>query len=189
MSTAEIDSSNPSAFAIAVVFGGGIGLTLSQMLGFSGDVGFLAGSTILFVFLAYLITSDRRKKVENKVEALENEIIALRRSIYENFITTLGEHKDSLEEKDNVLRSIESIREELLAGRINRFAMGVVRPYKSIKDIQGFSKDAGAVIRRMRDIEGFKGVVITAKAIEILKQEADEELKTISERGWSDEAN
>jgi|GEM_PF-5395857 len=51
-SVANKESNLPSVFALSMVFGGGIGMVASNLLGYTGGPGFVIGSLGIFLFLA-----------------------------------------------------------------------------------------------------------------------------------------
>lgn len=66
--SATLEKPRPSVFAIAVVFGGTSGLTISSLLGVTGGGGFLLGTFVVFIALSSAVLISRARS-EQHVES------------------------------------------------------------------------------------------------------------------------
>lgn len=75
---------NPSIFAIAVVFGGSLGMTTAALFGIDAGGGFILGSAILFVLLA----------IAQRTELLGEALLAANRKLLTELHRISSPHGD-----------------------------------------------------------------------------------------------
>lgn len=182
-------SIKPSAFAVSVVFGGGLGLTISQIVGFRGDAGFLIGFVSIFVFLAFSIWKYNAGKNIARINELENEIIDMRKALYKKFIGESILFEEPKEEQDDLKHSIQEIAIDLRQPTMLNYVNGVIRSFGNAGSLRAFVSHVDSVTSRIRIIEKDVDLVGVVKAIDILKKEANDEIIALEVKGEKNEAN
>jgi len=177
-------NSRPSAFALAIIFGGTVGLTVSKMLGLSGDFGFIVGFFILFILLCIAILRSRSDDRDEIIARLENEIIELRVSVFDNFIAPKTDSFDS--EIHGVAmdrKELSELYDALNRLRESRFLSGKVRPLGKAGEIEIFKSEVESIVEKIQKLQQQKEFKVQLKALEILKLKAEGEISFLANKG------
>lgn len=176
--------SGPSAFAIAIIIGGTAGITISHMMGISGNVGFLLGFSILFIVLVIAILRARSDQRDELIVGLENEILMVRKKIFDSFIEPPTGIVDSdLNELTEHKREQNELKDAISKLRKTGFISGGIRPFRRSVEIKAFTSELDFItetIKKLRKKDEYKTQV---KALEILRQQAEAEIRFLAERG------
>ncbi len=174
----------PSAFAIAIIFGGTVGLTVSHKIGLSGGAGFLLGFFFLFILLVTAILKARSDKRDELIAKLENKILTFRKKIFNSFIDP---QTDSTDLKANELAEDKIEQNELKDAikrlRETKFVSSGSSPLGSSVELKAFSLELSLIADTLKKLKQQEKYKTHLKALEILKQEIEEELRFLKEKG------
>lgn len=174
----------PSAFAIAIIFGGTAGLTISHKIGLSGGAGFLLGFFFLFILLVFAILKARSDKRDEIIAELENKIITFRKKIFDSFIDSQTDSTDlNVNElaEDKIEQS--ELKDAIKRLRETKFVSGGISPLGSSVELKAFNSDLDSVIDTLKKLKLQEKYQTHLKALEILKQEVEEEIRFMKEKG------
>lgn len=176
--------SRPSAFALAIIFGGTVGLTVSKMLGLSGDFGFIVGFFIFFILLLIAILRTRSDDRDELIAQLENEIITLRINIFDNFIAPKTASSDS-EINGTAMdkKELSELYDALNRLRESGFLSGKIRPLGKAEAIKTFKSEVESIAKKIQKLQLHEKYKTQLKALEILKLEAEGEISILANKG------
>lgn len=148
----------PSALAIAVVFGGTIGLTTASLMEVSGGGGFLFGTTIVFIALSFAILINRaRHESQTHAEQLR-ELVAFTTKYSAGITEDLpGQMIDLVRSQEKNLsdnRFVEQIASLDVKLEEVRVASEQLHDYKA--------RPVMSIVERTAEIVAISAIVITA---------------------------
>jgi len=174
----------PSAFAIAIIFGGTAGLTISHKIGLSGGAGFLLGFFFLFILLVIAILKARSDKRDELIAELENKILTFRKKIFDSFIDTQTDSTDSNANEfaeDKIQQN--KLKDAIKRLRKTKFVSGGIRPFGSSVELKTLNSELDSVANTLKKLKQQKKYKTHLKALEILKQEVEGEIRFLKENG------
>lgn len=174
----------PSAFAIAITFGGTMGLTISHKIGLSGGAGFLLGFFFMFILLVIAILKSRSDQRDELIAELENKILTFRKKILDSFIDSQTDSAD-LNANESAEDKIEQneLKDAIKKLRKTKFVSGGIRPLGSSVELKAFNSELDSVSDTLKKLKQQEKYKTHLKALEILKQEVEEEIRFLKEKG------
>jgi len=174
----------PSAFAIAIIFGGTAGLTISHIIGLSGGVGFLLGFFFLFILLVIAILKSRSDKRDEIIAELENKTLIFRKRILNSFIDTQTDDANLNDNKftgDKIDQS--ELKDAIKRLRKTKFISGGIRPLGSSVELNTINLELDSIADTIKKLKLQEKYKTHLKALEILKQEVEGEIRFLKEKG------
>ncbi|MCU7834995.1 MAG: hypothetical protein KZQ83_07025 [gamma proteobacterium symbiont of Taylorina sp.] len=174
----------PSAFAIAITFGGTVGLTISHKIGLSGGAGFLLGFFFLYILLVIAILKSRSDKRDELIAELENKILTFRKKIINSFIDsqTAGADLNANELAEDKIEQSE-LKDAIKRLRKTKFVSGGIRSLGSSVELKEFNSELDLIAGTLKKLKQQEKYKTHLKALEILKQEVEEEIRFLKESG------
>ena len=174
----------PSAFAIAIIFGGTVGLTISHKIGLSGGAGFLLGFFFLFILLVAAILKARSDTRDELIAELENKILTFRKTIFDSFIDSKTDSHDlnANELAEDKIQQSE-LKDAIQRLRETKFVSGEVKPFGSYAELQAINSEIDLLSDTFKKLKQQEKYKVHLKALEILKQEVEEEIRFLQDKG------